>query len=277
MREWWKCKVDSFWINIIDEIRLLFFLNRLMIKQHLNLVADWWIAVAGMIIEQGTAIAFLGVIFYQVDVIQGWNLHEMVFLLGLFVLSKPIYRIFFQGAADVSRMVLEGSLDQILIRPRNPLVLILTSRTNPVAVGDLLLGLILLFYALPHLGVKWSLWRIVYLVALVMGGSMVYVGALLLKGAICIFVVKLEAMNALLQQFQQYAKYPVSIYHPFIKATLITLLPYGLASSVPAAIFLGKDGVAWFAWLAPLFCLGYAMLMGVLFQWSLRFYRSCGS
>lgn len=243
----------------------------------MNLVADWWLAVAGMIIEQGTAIAFLGVIFYRIDAIQGWNLHEMIFLLGLFVISKPIYRIFFQGAADVSRMVLDGGLDQVLIRPRNPLILILTSRTNPVAVGDLLLGVILLLYAVPHIEVEWSLWRVFYLLTLVVCGSLIYVGALLLKGAICIFVVKIEAMNALLQQFQQYAKFPISIYHPFIKATLITLLPYGLASSVPAAIFLGKDGVAWFAWMAPLLCVVYVMLSGALFQWSLRFYKSCGS
>jgi len=248
-----------------------------MVKQHMNLVADWWLAVAGMIIEQGAAIAFIGVIFYRIDAIQGWNLHEMIFLLGLFVLSKPIYRIFFQGVADISGMVLGGSLDQILIRPRNPLILILTNRTNPVAVGDLLLGVILLLYAIPHIEIEWSLWRVLYLLALVVCGSLIYVGALLMKGAICIFVVRFEAMNTLLQKFQEYAKYPISIYHPFIKVMLITLLPYGLASSVPAAIFLGKDGVAWFAWLAPLFCVGYMMLMCALFQWSLRFYRSSGS
>lgn len=98
----------------------------------MNLVADWWLAVVGMIAEQATAIAFLGVIFYRIDTIQGWTLHEMIFLLGLFVLSKPVYRIFFQGASDVSGMVLEGSLDQILTRPINPLILILSSRTNPV-------------------------------------------------------------------------------------------------------------------------------------------------
>lgn len=262
---------------IIDEMRLLFFLNRTAIKQHTRLVSDWWVAVAGMVIEHGIAIAFLGVIFYRIDAINGWNLSEMVFLLGLFILSKPVYRVFFQGAALVSTMVLEGTLDQILVRPRSPLVLLVTSETNPVAMGDLVLGVILVTIGAGGTEVEWSAWRVGYLLSLVVCGSMVYVGTLLLKGAVCIFVVKIEAANALLQQFEQYAKYPISIYHPFVKIALVTLLPYGLAASVPAAVFLGKEGVAWFAWMAPLFCLGYAAVAAAVFQWCLRFYKSCGS
>ena len=102
--------------TIFEELRLLFFLNRLMVKQHLNLVFDWWMSILGMVIEQGTALAFLGVIFYRIDAIKGWSLHEMVFLLGLFVLSKPVYRIFFQGVNDISNLILNGLLDQILVR-----------------------------------------------------------------------------------------------------------------------------------------------------------------
>lgn len=263
--------------NILKEVRLLLFLNRLMFKQHVRLIADWWTVVVGVVIEQGTAIAFLGIIFYRIDAIKGWSLYEMIFLLGIFVLSKPVYRIFFQGALDVSYMIMEGTLDQFLIRPRNPLLLILTSRTNPVAFGDMVLGLVLLLSGISNITMEWSAVRIIYLAAVTVCGSMVYVGTLLLKGAVCIFVIKLEALHALYQQFQQYAKYPISIYHPVIKTTLVTLLPYGLASSVPAAVFLGKGEVAWIAWMAPLACVLYALLAGAVFQWSLRFYKSTGS
>lgn len=263
--------------SAVEEIGLLFFLNRLVVRQHLRLVADWWTAVVGMIIEQGTAIAFLGVIFYRIEAIQGWSLREMIFLLGLFVLSKPVYRVFFQGAAYVSEMVLSGNLDQFLVRPRNPLVLIVTSATNPVATGDLVLGAVLVSYGAAGVDIEWSVWRVLFLLSLVVFGSMVYVGALLLKGAVCVLAVRVEALNTLLQQFQQYAKYPISIYHPLVKVGLVTLLPYGLAASVPAAVFLGKGGVAWYAWLAPLFCLIYVLLAGAVLQWSLRFYKSTGS
>jgi ABC-2 type transport system permease protein len=255
----------------------MLFLNRLMVQQHMKLVADWWTAVIGMIIEQGTAIAFLGVIFYRIDLIKGWSLHDMVFLLGLFVLSKPVYRVFFQGVADISDFVLEGTLDQFLTRPRNPVILILTSSTNPVAIGDLILGFILLSYGAMHMEVVWSVWRIAYVAALVVCGSMVYVGTLLVKGAACIFVIRIEAMNTLLQQFQEYAKFPFKIYHPLIRVMLATLLPYGLACSIPAAVFLGKDRMPWVGWMAPLFCLVYLALTWALFQWSLRYYRSTGS
>lgn|GEM_PF-1771816 len=263
--------------RLFEALMLLFHLNRLMIKQHLKLVGDWWAAVAGMVIQQCTAIAFLGVIFYRIEAIRGWSLYEMVFLLGLFVLSKPVYRIFFQGASDVSRLVLTGELDQFLIRPRNTLILILTCRSNPVAAGDIFLGLVFLVYGAHHLEINLSLWKVLYLAGLVAAASLIYVGTLLLKGALCVFVVKIDAMNALLQQFQEYSKYPISIYHPLIKTMLVTLLPYGLASSVPAAVLLGKDGMPWIAWLAPLFCLSYALIMGIFLLWSLRFYRSSGS
>jgi ABC-2 type transport system permease protein len=263
--------------NFLNELRLMFFLNRLVVKQHLRLVFDWWLAVAGMVVEQGTAIAFLGIIFYQIDAMKGWSLYEMVFLLGLFVLSKPVYRVFFQGAADISNMVLNGTLDQILVRPRNALTLILTSSTNPVAAGDLLLGSVLLCYGAVHIEIDWSILRVLYILSVVACGSLVYVGTLVFKGVICVFLIRIEALNALLQQFQEYAKFPVSIYHPFIKTMLISFLPYGLASSVPAAIFLGKGGIAWIAWLAPLCCVVYVILSGLIFNWSLRFYKSSGS
>jgi ABC-2 type transport system permease protein len=263
--------------GMFEELRLLLYLNRLMVKQHLSLVFDWWMSIVGMVFEQGTALAFLGVIFYRIDAIKGWSLHEMIFLLGLFVLSKPVYRIFLQGVIGVSDMILNGRLDQILIRPRNPIVLILTSQTNPVAVGDIALGTALVIYAGGRIEMSWTLWRVAYMIGIAVCGSFVYVGTLLLKGALCVFVVRLEAMNALLQQFQQYAKYPVGIYHPIIKVMLVSILPYGLASSIPAAVLLHKGGVPWIGWLAPPGALCYMLVMAAALQWCLRFYKSSGS
>jgi ABC-2 type transport system permease protein len=255
----------------------MLYLNRLVLKQHLRLVGDWWTAVVGMIIEQATALAFLGIIFYRIEVIHGWSLHDMIFLLGLFVLSKPVYRIFFEGSSHVSTLVLEGDLDQYLVRPTSPLVLVATSMTNPVAAGDLLLGTVLVALAIPHIGVEWTLLRVVYLLSVVICGSMVYVGTQLLKGVVSVFLIRIDAINALLQEVQQYAKFPLSIYHPIVRVALISVLPYALATSVPAAAFLGKGEITSLAWFAPLACLGYALFAGLIFQWSLRFYKSTGS
>ena len=124
---------------------------------------------------------------------------------------------------------------------------------------------------------NWTVWRVAYILGLAVCGSFVYVGTFLLKGALCIFFIRLEAMNALLQQFQQYAKYPVSIYHPIIKAMLVTILPYGLASSIPAVVLLGTEGAHWIGWFAPLFAVFYMLVMAAVLQCCMRFYKSSGS
>jgi ABC-2 type transport system permease protein len=253
------------------------YLNVVMLRQQMRLVADWWLAVSGMIVEQATAIAFIGIIFYRIETFNGWELPEMVFLLGLFVLSKPLYRLLFQGVIDIPGMIVSGSMDHVVTKPVNPLILILSGRTNPVAAGDVVIGVIYLVYSTGRLNVDWHPLRILYIGLVLVGGSLVYVGTLLIKGAFCIFVFKFDAFHTLLQQFQQYAKYPITIYHPVIRIVLVTALPYALASSVPAAAFLSKGGIAWIAWFAPLFCVLYFAMSSGLFLWCLRYYRSTGS
>jgi ABC-2 type transport system permease protein len=74
----------------------------------------------------------------------------------------------------------------------------------------------------------------------------------------------------------EFAKYPLSIYHGAIRILLTWIIPYGFVSFYPASYLLGRD-VGQLVWLSPIVALVFIFIAYRAWLFGLRHYSSTGS
>lgn len=97
----------------------------------------------------------------------------------------------------------------------------------------------------------------------------------------CIHSVKsVELVNALTYGGRSACQYPVDIYPKPLKVLFSVVAPFALTMHVPAAYILGKPLYGWPDWTAfvtPLSGAVVFIIMVMLFNRGIKFYRSTGS
>ena len=82
------------------------------------------------------------ILFHLKNEIGGYTIREVMLLWGLTAGSYGISRIFFARAFALPELIVNGKLDAYLVMPKNVLLSVITSATNPSAIGDLLYGIV---------------------------------------------------------------------------------------------------------------------------------------
>ncbi|MDG0794763.1 ABC-2 family transporter protein [Cohnella ginsengisoli] len=99
-----------------------------------------------------TVAEFLGlaVVLHAFGAIRGWNVWEIGYLYGVLMTAKYLYRGFGSAVNNFEPYLVNGQLDQLLLRPMPLLLSVLTSRTRMVG-GELLQSLSVLGVCLGKL------------------------------------------------------------------------------------------------------------------------------
>ena len=118
---------------------------RQYIKQIMEYKVDFVVGVLGVFLTQGLNLLFLNVIFQHIPSLEGWTFQEIAFIYGFSLIPKGLDHLFFDNLwALGQRLVRKGEFDKYLTRPINPLFHILVETFQIDALGELLVGGILL-------------------------------------------------------------------------------------------------------------------------------------
>ena len=252
-----------------------FNLQAINLKSSMSVPLDFWIGYIAFSLTQLSGIIFIWVIFSKVKGIAGWSLNEMVFLYGLQLLSMCIYRTIFQGIVDIPYLILNGRLDTILTKPRNTLFMIGCLRTNKTGIMDLVLGTTLVVLASVKMGYGWDVPRILQLAAFILSANLIIISIMLAQGSFAFWLTSFDAFHEIVMALREYTRYPVKIFHIFIRAILYAVIPVAFASYVPASILLAKDGFSpAFTLVPPLVGAAVFVLAAWLFKQGLKNYTS---
>lgn len=259
-------------------LRCFLVLQGMNIKSQLAYALDTWIELVLFALHQLTGLAFLAVVFTKVHAVAGWSLAEMVFLYGLLILAMALYRLVFQGVRDTGFLILTGGLDQLLTKPRSPLLLLSCRRSQPSGLGDLITGMALVLLAAGRLDYEWTWARALQLAVFVVSSNAIMVAVMMAQAAACFWVVKFTALHELVMALRRFCYYPLTIYSLPVRVLLCTAVPLAFASYFPAAVLLAKDGLSpWWMLSPPAVAAASLLFAGGLFQLGLRSYESAGS
>ena len=163
--------------------------------------------------------------------IAGWSKTQTYFFLGLFFTSDAIFTVFLQrNFWSFSDLVNQGELDIFLLKPANPVFLILTRFMNISSITNIPLGLwIMNHYGNITLSTPfWALYGVLI--------------ACLLRFTFSIVVFWTDRGQSLSRFYYQlfpFSTKPDTIYPSPLRLILRTILPFACIGSVPARALLG--------------------------------------
>jgi ABC-2 type transport system permease protein len=265
-----------------DNLTVYLTMIRAAVLTRMEYRADFIMGIIGVFILNAGTLATSWVLLSRFNNLHGWTFWEVVFLYNLWLLGHGIRAVFFRHINLLEQFIVEGTFDQILTRPANPLVQFLGREVHYLGVGDVLLSVIMLTLAYQNLGLNWPWWMFGWLVVIGIASAVVEMAITLLLVSTSFLTTRSRALvnSASLFSWGVVQQYPVDMFGKLLRSIVTIVLPFAFMNYYPALVFLGKeDLVPWgfLTWYAPLVALILLVLAIAMWNFGIKRYQSTGS
>lgn len=213
-------------------------------KSRLIYKADFTLGFLAHSLSVIFSIAFLTLLFTQVNQLNGWTFNEMLFLAGVGGIVMNFHHIFLFNIYRLGgEFIVTGDFDRLLVRPLSPLFHVYAGEVRDNSVAKLLVNIAILAYAVPRLNVQiFTPEKMVYSVLAFSSGIMIFAAIYLAFSSTAFWTGRSRAAIWLIFRMSDFRKYPYGIYGKAIQLVLVTLIPIAFASFFPASFLLDKEG-----------------------------------
>lgn len=257
-------------------------LYRALIGQFFKVVlqskVDFLLGLLGFFFTQLLGIVFLALVFRQIPHLQGWTLEQLIFIYGFAQIPRGLDHLLTDNLWLVAwRLVINGDFDRYMLRPMNVFFQVIAEKLQPDALGELLMGGILVSYSLFH-GVATMSWvQLLMLPVSILTGAVIYTSIKLLFASLSFWMKRSGPFLQLAYEMADFAKYPTGIYHKAIRFVITWIIPFAFVAYLPASYFLGTGtgiGVIGMEFLIAvvLWCIAYGV-----FNRGIHRYESAGN
>ena len=207
--------------------------------------SDFLIGLCGFFFTQITGIAFLYLVFEQIDVLGDWTLDQLIFIYGFAQIPRGIDHLLTDNIWLVAwRLVVNGKFDRYLLRPMNLFLQVIFEKLQPDALGELLVGTILLVVSLRKGIVIVDATHVLLFVISVIAGAVIYTAVKLLFASFAFWIKVSGPVLYTAYQMADFAKYPTEIYAKGIRFIITWVIPFAFVAYLPASYFLKQGGSA---------------------------------
>lgn len=246
------------------------------IKSNMQYKASFFLTCIGQFLVSFNV--FLGVLFMfqRFHSINGFKYNEVLLCFGIMLMEFSIAEAFARGFDMFSSMISNGEFDRVMVRPRNEILQVLGSKIEFTRIGRVIQAIVMFIYGISKSNIEWSLGKIITIVFMLVGGTLLFTGIFIIYASICFFTTEgLEFMNVFIDGAREYGKYPISVYGKRILQFCTFIVPYALIQYYPLLYILGR-GKTWYQFMPLLAC---AFIIPCLLFWKLgiRHYKSTGS
>ena len=204
--------------------------------------------VMQIVIVSGTSVAAVLVLFSYTTVMNGWTLPQMIVLLGVYYVVQGVEELVFQPSFErFMEHVRLGTLDFILLKPASGQFLISFRHFQTIQVVQVLVGMVIIAIGLGQLGADLTLGNaLAFVVTLVSGFTLIY-ALLMVLSTLCFWVVRVDNILAIFWAFTDAGRFPIDLYPGWLRFTLATIVPIGIAVTVLAEAISGRMSLETFA------------------------------
>lgn len=222
---------------------------------------------------------FLGVtfMFQRFNRVADFGYDEVILCYGIMLMGFAFAQLFFSGFKVFDSMIANGQFDRMLCRPRNEIFQVLAQRIDFVRLGMLFQAVVMLVYGIIKCPVDWNAPRVLTVILMITGGTVLFSALFLLEAAIMFFSIQgMEFFNVFTYGAIEHGKYPLSIYGKEMMAFCTFVIPYTLIQYYPLTYVLGRSDELWYMFLPLLACL-FVVPCWVVWRIGVRHYKSTGS
>ncbi|CAN5208592.1 ABC-2 family transporter protein [soil metagenome] len=210
-------------------------------KFEMEYRTNFLLGIVEMLLVVGTSIAAVFVLFANTSSLNGWSLPQMIALTGVYYLVQGFTNIVFSPSFEkLMEHVRMGTLEFMLLKPASTQFLVSTRHLSIVRLSDLVIGAGVLVAGLVMLGDAVSPGAVaLFAVTLAAGVALVY-ALLLTLVTLAFWFVRIENLLAIFWAFTDAGRFPIDVYPGWLRITLATVVPIGIAVTVPAEAISGR-------------------------------------
>ncbi len=213
------------------------------LKKLMQSKGDMLMGLTGFFLSQAGGIFFLFLVFRQIPALDGWTLEQLIFMYGFAQIPRGIDHLLTDNLWMVSYWyVVNGAFDRYMLRPANILFQVVSETIQPDAIGELLIGMILVIRAIVIGVIPVSPLGVVLFIISIFAGALIYTGVKLLFSALAFWIKISGPFLQVAYNMADFAKYPVEIYARPIRFIISFIVPFAFVAYLPAKYFLTGSG-----------------------------------
>jgi ABC-2 type transport system permease protein len=222
-------------------LRLFWVFLRIGVMGELAYRVNFFVRLFQSLMELGTALAGLAVIFSYTDTLGGWRPDEVMALVGIYFLIGGVIGFVIQPSMEqFIDSVREGTLDFTLTKPEDAQLLVSIQRVAIWSLVDIVLGVGVLAVALVRLGENVGTWQAAAFAVMLFAGGVIVYSFWLILATLSFWFVRVENILVIFQSMYEAGRWPVSIYPGWLRFGLTFLVPVAFATTVPAQALTGR-------------------------------------
>ena len=215
-------------------------------KSIMQSKADFFMGMIGFFITQAAGVAFLYLVFRQIPALANWSLEQLIFIYGFAQIPRGIDHLFTDNIWMIAwRYVVNGNFDRYKLRPMNLFMQVVFEKLQPDALGELLVGTILVIVSLARGILIVDAVHIVLFFVAVFAGALIYTAVKLLFASLAFWMKVSGPVLQVAYTTSDFSKYPTEIYSKPVKFVTTFIIPFAFVAYIPASYFLvqGKSAL----------------------------------
>lgn len=269
------------WAGIKDSAGLYLAFAKITFLTQLEYRGQYFMRLLSKVIAWSSGFIMILVLLERFQVIGAWGKYEVLFLYALDMLSYSIAATFFMGPfGKLPKLIQRGELDQILLRPVNPMVYLVCTKVSAGYTSNYVIGIAMIAVCVRKLEIPFGAGNFLWLCVVLLGASLIQAAAFIATAVPAFWILKSDGLQEIFyKNLEDFIAYPLSIYNRGIQILLTFVLPYGFINFYPSQHFLGKQELFHpvFKYLTP--AVGLAMFWAAYRFWEkgLNAYEGTGS
>jgi ABC-2 type transport system permease protein len=225
----------------MNTLRLLFVFFRVSVLNETAYRVNFFVQLFQSLLQLGTTLAGLGVIFSYTNSLSGWSPDEMLALVGVYFLIGGLISLVIQpGMSALIDSVRDGTLDFTLTKPEDAQLLVSIQRVAFFSLIDLLLGLGVLITALVRLGERIGGGQATAFAGMLLAGGVIVYSFWLFLASLSFWFVRVENLLEIFQSMYEAGRWPISLYPGWLRYGLTFIVPVAFATTIPAEALSGR-------------------------------------
>lgn len=258
-------------------MKLYFKAFKLNVKSFMQHKASFILSFISQLITVFSYYFMIIALFSKFSNIKGFTVYEVLLCFGIIQFGFSFNELFARGLDQFDRLIIEGSFDRLLLRPKNIIIQVLSTDADLTKSARLLEATVIIIIALIKLNISWTFLKLVAFVLMIISSCAIFFGIFLLTASYCFFTVQgLEFRNLLADGGKHIAQYPIGIFKKGILYFFTFIIPYGFVNYYPLLFLLGKNNNTLYS-VSPLITVVYILPCIILFNLGMRKYSSTGS
>ena len=216
---------------------------RVGIMNEMQYRINFVLEIVQALLQIGTALAVLAIVFSHTDDIAGWTQPELLVVLGIFTFVRGVINMVVQPNMErVVTEIREGKLDYALTKPADSQVLVSIRDIRFWQIADVLVGAVVITVGWVQLRSQFTVASVVAFVAMLVIGLVALYCFWLMLASAAFWLIRINEVQELFNGLYRAGQYPVGIYPGWLRFGLTFIVPLAFAVTVPAEAATGRLG-----------------------------------